>query len=125
MPLNSKLYFYNIVKSEITFEPYLKINEYERRRALAQLRSSNNHLNCETGRYDLNKSPKYNSKLEIDNRLWRTCCKIGCGHQAETLSHLPFFEPVIKDEQNFTQNTRLQLDDTIKLAIVSWDTELL
>ena len=66
MPLNNKLYFYNIVKSEITFEPYLKINEYERRRALAQLRSSNNHLNCETERYDLNKSPKYNSKLEID-----------------------------------------------------------
>ena len=36
MPLNSKFYFYNIVKSEITFEPYLEINEYERRRALAQ-----------------------------------------------------------------------------------------
>ena len=26
MPLNSKLRFYNIVKSEITFEPYLTIN---------------------------------------------------------------------------------------------------
>ena len=28
MPLNNTLYFYNIVKSEITFEPYLKINKY-------------------------------------------------------------------------------------------------
>ena len=69
MALNSKLDFYNIVKSEITFEPYLTINEYERRRALAQLRSSNHRLNCETGRYGLNKSPKYNSKLELDNKL--------------------------------------------------------
>ena len=34
MPLN----FYNIVKSETSFLLYLKINEYERRRALAQLR---------------------------------------------------------------------------------------
>ena len=101
MPLNSKLHSYNIVKLEITFEPYLTINEYERRRALAQLRSSNHRLNCETGRYDLNKSPKYNSKLELDNKLWRKCCKICCGPQAETLSHLPFFGPIIEDEQNF------------------------
>ena len=125
MPLNSKLRFYNIVKSEITFEPYLTINEYERKRALAQLRSSNHRLNCETGRYDLNKSPKYHSKLELDNKLWRKCCKICCGPQAETLSHLPFFEPIIEDEQHFLatcplyQNTRLQLNDTIKSAIVS------
>ena len=131
MPQNSKLRFYNIVKSEITFEPYLTINEYERRRALAQLRSSNHRLNCETGRYDLNKSPKYHSKLELDNKLWRKCCKISCGAQAETLSHLPFFEPIIEDEQHFLatcplyQNTRLQLNVTIKSAIVSWDTELL
>ena len=117
MPLNSKLYFYKIVKSEIPFEPYLKINEYGRRRALAQLRSSNHRLNCETRRYDLN-------KLEIDNKLWRKCCKILCGPQAETLSHLTFFEPIIEDEQHFLatcplyQNTRLQLNDTIKSAIV-------
>ena len=131
MPQNSKLRFYNIVKSEITFQPYLTINEYERRRALAQLRSSNHRLNCETGRYDLNKSPKYHSKLELDNKLWRKCCKISCGPQAETLSHLPFFEPIIEDEHHFLetcplyQNTRLQLNDTIKSAIVSWDTDLL
>ena len=101
MPLNSKLRFYNIVKSEITFEPYLTINEYKRRRAIVQLRSSNHRLNCETGRYDLNKSPKYHSKLELDNKLWRKCCKICCGPQAETLSHLPFFKPIIEDEQHF------------------------
>ena len=66
MPLNSTFYFYNIIKSEITFEPYLEINEYERRRAFAQLlRSSNDRLNCETGRYDLNKSLNSNSKLGI------------------------------------------------------------
>ena len=112
MTLNSKLYFYNIVKSEITSGPYLEINEYERRRALAQLRSSNHCLNCQTGRYDLN-------KLKIDNKLWRKFCKICCGPQAETMLHLPFFEPPIEDEQHFLancrlyQNTRLQLNDTI------------
>ena len=107
------------------------ILQCERRRALAQLRSSNHRLNCETGRYDLNKSPKYNSKLELDNKLWRKFCKICYGLQAETLSHLPFFEPIIEDEQHFLatcplyQNTRLQLNDTIESAVVLWDTELL
>ena len=101
MPLNSKLYFYKIVKSETSFEPYLKINEYERRRALAQLRSINHRINCETGTYDLNKSLNLNYKLEIGNKLWRKFCKICCGPQAESLSHLPFFEPIIEDEQHF------------------------
>ena len=120
MPLNSKLHFYNIVKSEITFEQYLTINEYERRRALAQLRSSNHRLNCETGRYDLNKSPKYNYKLKLDNKLWKKCCKICCGPQAETLSH----EPIIEDEQHFLatcplyQNTRLQLNNKISHCLM-------
>ena len=37
------------------------------------------------------------------------------------------FEPIIEDEQHspLYQNTRLQLNDTIKSANVSWDTELL
>ena len=53
------------------------------------------------------------------------------GSVVKTLSLLPFFEPIIEDEQHFLatcplyQNTRLQLNETIKSAIVSWDTELL
>ena len=86
------------------------------------VRSTDRLPNCETGRYDLNKSPKYNSKLEIDNEWWRKCCKICCGPQAETLSHQPFFEQHFLATCTLYQNTRLLLNDTIKSASVSWDT---
>ena len=49
------------------------------------------------------------------------CCKISCGPQAATPSqHLHFLATYL-----LYQNTRLQLNGTIKSVIVSWDTELM
>ena len=67
MSLNSKLYFYNIVKSENSFEPYPKINEYEKREALAQLRSSNHRQKCETWSGEVLSHRKPELKLKIGN----------------------------------------------------------
>ena len=63
LPQYSKLQFYAMVKRELSFETYLTIAEFERRKSLAKLRASNHQLNCETGRY-LSQSKKGSADSE-------------------------------------------------------------
>ena len=49
----------------------------------------------------------------------------------KTLSHLPFYEPIIEDEQHVIatcpcyHHIRLQLNNKLKEAVVSWDKQKL
>ena len=40
LPLNRELNVYRTRKSELSYEPFLEIKKYERRKALAQVKSS-------------------------------------------------------------------------------------
>ena len=128
IPQYSKLNFYKEIKSKISFEPYLLLSEFKKRKAIAQLRSSNHRLNNETGRFVPGKQNANYQKV-IDQGIWRKCCKTCSDTAAEYLAHLPFFEPIIEDEQHFLvscpryHHIRLGLSDCLKSAIVSWDYE--
>ena len=61
---NSKLHFLNYFKKEFKTENYLKIKNFENRRALTKLRTSSHNLAIETGRW---------SKIERKNRLCEQC----------------------------------------------------
>ena len=71
--------------------------------------------------------PSYHSTKE--NTVWRKCCKVCCSEDAQALSHLPFFQPIIEDEQHVLgtcpkyHHLRMQLEDDIKSLIISWDTK--
>ena len=61
---NSKLHFLNYFKKEFKTENYLKIKNFENRRALTKIRTSSHTLAIETGRW---------SKTERKNRLCEQC----------------------------------------------------
>ena len=90
--LNCKLSFYNSIKDEFGTECYLKIwlSRSETRR-VAQIRSSSHQLRVETGRYG-------HLRQEIANRTCQHCCS---DDEVYLLSQLPFFDPIIEDEQHF------------------------
>ena len=48
---NNKLHFLNSLKEDYNMENYLKINDYENRKAISKLRTSSHHLRIETGRW--------------------------------------------------------------------------
>ena len=126
----SKLSFYRVIKDDISFEPYLDISNYYGKKNIAKLRSSNHRLNCETGRYIPSRSSS-NYTIVKDQGVWRKCCRVCCDEEAETLSHLPFYEPIIEDEQHVIatcpsyHHIRLQLNNKLKEAVVSWDKQKL
>ena len=135
LPLYSKLTFYAMVKNKLGFEEYLTIQHFNKRRCLAKLRASNHNLNCETGRY-LSLPKKGSLETPADSPLsqltiWRKCCKICSDPTAEGLSNLPFFEPIIEDEQHFLvscpqyHSQRLALEDNVKSALLSWESNRL
>ena len=51
-----KLSFYQLIKSEMGYEPYLDIFDHSDKRCVAKLRASNHRLNSEIGRYIPSKS---------------------------------------------------------------------
>ena len=48
---NNKLHFLNSLKEDYNMENYLKVNDYENRKAISKLRTSSHHLRIETGRW--------------------------------------------------------------------------
>ena len=63
---NNKLQFLNSIKDDYTIESYLKIKDYENRKAISKLRTSSHHLKIETGRW---------SNITRENRLCTQCSK--------------------------------------------------
>ena len=119
---SSKLKFYSMVKFDVGYEPYLSLADPNKRKVIAKLRTSNHRLNNETGRYINTKSPS-----SADTILWKKCCKICSSNDAEYLASLPFFEPILEDEQHVLvscplyHHVRLSLPDEIKSTVISWE----
>ena len=89
--LNSKLSFYNTVKEEFNTECYLNIwLSREETRRLAQIRTSSHQLRIETGRYGTR-------RMDITNR---TCQYCSSQDEVFLLSKLPFFDPILEDENH-------------------------
>ena len=74
---------------------YTQISEFNIRKALAELRQINCQLNCQTGRYDISKG---STKSANYNKVCRKCCKICSSPNAEEVSSLPCFDPIIGDK---------------------------
>ena len=60
------------------------------------------------------------------NFAWRKSCQVCFAEEAQALSQLPFYQPIVEDEQHVLatcpkyHHIRLQLDDNIKSIIISW-----
>jgi hypothetical protein len=95
---SSKLAYYNSAKltSKIGFEPFLKLQDHAIRRSVMRLRSSSHRLNCETARYL--------TERELEKRgvniMWEKRCKFCTADEALPLSHLPFHDTIIEDENH-------------------------
>ena len=61
---NGKLNFLQSLKTEHKIEPYLKIHNFEHRRAITKIRTSSHRLKIETGRWD---------KVDQENRICENC----------------------------------------------------
>ncbi len=124
---STKLRYYSLVKDDIKFEPYLKLENRGIRKVLTRLRSSSHRLNVETARYIGNK----NKALASHNKAWSKSCKICCNSDVELWLQLPFADPpIVEDEQHVVaicpayHHLRLLTSDYVKSAIVAWDERL-
>ena len=98
---NSKLHFLNYFKKVFKIENYLKINNFENRRALTKLRTSSHTLAIETGRW---------TKTERTHRLCEQCTE----NKIEDETHFLFDSKKYSNEpnvtfQNIKQKTGLNL----------------
>ena len=95
---SSKLDYYNSAKrtSKIEFEPFLKLKDHAIRRCVMKLRSSSHRLNCETARYSTDK--ELNKKGTTIN--WEKRCKFCTADDALLLSHLPFHDTIVENENH-------------------------
>ena len=74
---NGKLKFLQSLKTEHKIEPYLKIHNFEHRRAITKIRTSSHRLKIETGRWD---------KVDREDRICENCLL----NKIEDESHLLF-----------------------------------
>ena len=86
---NSKLHFLNYFKKVFKIENYLKINNFENRRALTKLRTSSHTLAIETGRW---------TKTERIHRLCEQCTE----NKIEDETHFLFDCKKYSNERNVT-----------------------
>ena len=90
--LNSKLGFYNSIKTNFGEEPYLQLTQkpYEKAKNVARIRMSSHKLHIETGRY------------QQKPRSHRYCrgCVTGNQETIEALLELPFLELHIETEDH-------------------------
>ena len=82
----SKLRFYNTIKPEFGYEPYLNIYDANARKELSRIRASAHDLKLETGRYT-----KVN-KTSVTDRACRFCCQPTENDAIQMLECLPMFE---------------------------------
>ena len=86
----SKLSFYNSVKTDFGLEPYLEIVDEKARKAITRLRSSAHDLRVETGRY----ASKHKTPTVVD-RCCRYCCEV------EELPHFRDFNQSLNRKPTF------------------------
>ena len=107
--LNKKLSFYNKIKTSFGRENYVDINMgREETRRLAQLRASAHGYAVETGRHGT-------KRTSILNRLCPSCTT----SEQETIliiSELPFFDPIIEDEEHVLLDCPKYAEIRYKLA---------
>ena len=91
-----KLVFYNAIKEEHGFEPYLRPQKHKRVKFIAWLRSSSHFLNIETGRYG----------LKCDSQHHRACnfCSTDDKELLQLLANLPTVNLIIEDEEHFIRD---------------------
>ena len=111
---NRKLGFYNVIKSEFGLEEYLNMEiKHKEVISLARIRMSAHKLKVETGRYFMNR----------ENNVNRACPVCTNMENATLLSALPYYHPIIEDENHVLltcpgyHNIRLELEDNIKSLI--------
>ena len=112
----SKLAFYNTVKTNFGLESYLEINSETSRKSLSRLRGSAHDLKIETGRY--NNGAK---KPSIEDRACRFCCEY---KNYELLKELPEFEVIVESETHVLSvcpkyhHLRMALSDELKCHLM-------
>jgi len=116
----SKLAFYNQIKSEFGYEPYLDIKKSTSRKSLSRFRLSAHDLNIEQGRYI-----KKGTTPSITDRICRYCCLDEDKEHLELLEViLPDFNPIIESEQHVLtecpgyHHLRLNLSDVLKSQLM-------
>ena len=120
--LSTKLRFYTKVKTSIGYEPYLSLRDPNKRKCIAQLRSSSHRLNIETGRYINRHIPSSENTKE-----WYQRCEFCTESSMELLHNLPYADIIIEDERHFLvtcpnyHHIRHNLPDNIKSALLTWD----
>jgi hypothetical protein len=90
---NRKLVFYNRVKLSFGIEPYLQTQfAHKKSKRLAQFRTSTHRFKCETGRHGVNRM----------DPLKRLCgiCNSADSNTLQSLHELPFFDPIVEDEDH-------------------------
>ena len=118
--VQSKLRFYNTIKTEFGYEPYLNINDANARKELSRIRTSAHDLRLETGRYS-----KANKSSESD-RACRFCCTPAESDILQLLESLPMFEPAFfieSEEHAMTEcpgyhHLRTNLSDALKCHLL-------
>jgi exonuclease III len=120
----NKLTFYNSIKPNFGYEPYLNIKSSNSRKHLTRLRISAHDLNIERGRYvTKDKAPSF------VNRLCRFCYSTEDKLQLELLEGLPCFSPnlIIETEQHAItecpgyHHLRLILSEHLKSQLLRCD----
>lgn len=91
-----KLIFYNAIKKEHGFEPYLHLQKHKKAKFIAWLRSSSHFLNNETGRYG----------LRYESQHHRACnfCSTEDKELLQLLANLPTVNLIIEDEEHFIRD---------------------
>ena len=117
----SKLKFYNSIKSCFGYECYLNIEHSANRKHLTRLRISAHDLNIERGRYATKDKPS-----SLLDRLCRFCYSKEDRTQLELLEELPCFNPniILETEQHLItecpsyHHLRLALSDHLKCQLL-------
>ena len=116
----SKLSFYNEIKPEFGYEPYLNIKISSRRKNLSRFRLSAHDLNIEQGRYN-----KKGTVSTITDRTCRFCCLKDDRIHLELFEVLlPDFNPIIETEQHVLtecpgyHRLRINLSDVLKSQLM-------
>ena len=109
--------FYNTVKEDFGYEPYLNITDSNARKAISRIRASAHDLKVETGRYlKKDKTPSITDKL----------CRFCCSDSEDTIAFedLPFYDPIPEDEPHAMtvcpayHHLRANLSDELKSLLL-------
>ena len=91
-----KLVFYNSIKKELGFEPYLHLEKHKKIKFIAWLRTSSHLLNIETGRYGAKQASQHHRACDF--------CTTDDKGLLQLLANLPTIKLILEDEQHFLRD---------------------